>query len=75
MITKTTSFAISPCGPRIWINYLHEFAKNNLSLSLFLHKLKIKLLESEDEINFFLTEQIAIDLDIIFYVLLYDRNI
>ena len=75
MITKTTSFAISSRGPKIWINYLHEFEKNNLSLSLFLHKLKIKLLESEDEINFLLTEQIAIDLDIIFYVLLYDRNI
>ena len=27
MITKTTSFAISSRGPKIWNNYLHEFEK------------------------------------------------
>ena len=27
MITKTTSFAISSYGPKIWNNYLHEFEK------------------------------------------------
>ena len=27
IITKTTSFAISSCGPKIWNNYLHEFEK------------------------------------------------
>ena len=52
IITKTTSFAIS-CGPKIWNNYLYEFEKIILSLPLFLHKLKIKLLESEDELAFF----------------------
>ena len=50
-ITKTTSFAISSRGPKIWNNYLHEFEKK--SLPLFLQKLKIKLLESEDELTFF----------------------
>ena len=40
MITKTTSFAISSRGPKIWNNYLHEFEKK-ISLPLFLHKLKI----------------------------------
>ena len=49
-ITKTTSFAISSRGPKIWNNYLHEFEKK--SLPLFLQKLKIKLLESEDELTF-----------------------
>ena len=53
MITKTTSFAISSRGPKIWNNYLHEFKKKQKSLPLFLHKLKIKLLESEDELPFF----------------------
>ena len=52
IITKTTSFAISSCGPKIWNNCLHEFEKK-LSLSLFLHKLKIKLLESEFQLTFF----------------------
>ena len=28
IITKTTSFVISSCGPKIWNNYLHEFEKN-----------------------------------------------
>ena len=27
IITKTTSFAISSRGPKIWYNYLHEFEK------------------------------------------------
>ena len=27
IITKTISFAISSCGPKIWNNYLHEFEK------------------------------------------------
>ena len=49
MITKTTSFAISSRGPKISNNYLHEFEKKKLCLPLFLHKSKIKLLESEDE--------------------------
>ena len=53
MITKTTSFAISSRGPKIGNNYLHEFEKKIFSLPLFLHKLKIKLLESEDELTFF----------------------
>ena len=53
IITKTTSFAISSRGPKIWNNYLLEFEKNNLSLPLFLYKLKIKLLESEDKLAFF----------------------
>ena len=52
IITKTISFAISSCGPKIWNNYLHEFEKKNF-LPLFLHKLKIKLLESKDELAFF----------------------
>ena len=52
IITKTTSFAISSRGPKIWNNYLHEFEKKGF-LHLFLHKLNIKLLESEDELAFF----------------------
>ena len=56
-------------------NYLHESEKKKkLSLPLFFNKLKIKRLVSEDELTF-VTKQIATDLDIIFYVLLYDRNI
>ena len=51
-VTKTTSFAISSRGQKIWNNYLHEFEKK-VSLALFLRKLKIKLLESEDELAFF----------------------
>ena len=51
IITKTTSFAISFRGPKIWNNYLHEFQKKKMPL--FLHKLEIKLLESEDELAFF----------------------
>ena len=53
MITKTTNFAIFSRGPKIWNNYLHEFEKKKLSLPSFLYKLKIKLLESEDELIFF----------------------
>ena len=53
IITKTTSFAISCRGPRIWNNHLHKFEKKILSLPLFLQKLKIKLLESEDKLTFF----------------------
>ena len=56
IITKTTSFAISFCGPKIWNNYLHEFQQQQQQqqkLPLFLHKLEIKLLESEDELAFF----------------------
>ena len=52
IITKTTSFAISSCGPKIWNNCLHKF-KKKLSLSLFFHKLKMKLLESEFQLTFF----------------------
>ena len=37
--TKATSFAISSCGSKIWNNYLSEFEKTILSLSLFLDKL------------------------------------
>ena len=44
IITKTTSFTISSCGPKIWNNYLHEFEKTILSLLLFLHKLKFNCL-------------------------------
>ena len=51
-ITKTNSFAISSRGPKIWNNYLHEFEKK-ISLPLFPHKLRIKLLKSEDELTFF----------------------
>ena len=29
-ITKTTSFAISSRGAKIWNNYLHEFEKKNI---------------------------------------------
>ena len=53
IITKTTTFAISFRGPKIWNNYLHEFEKKNISLPLFPHKLKIKVLESEDELTYF----------------------
>ena len=55
IITKTTSFAISFRGPKIWNNYLHEFQKKKKKkkMPLFLHKLEIKLLESEDELPFF----------------------
>ena len=52
IITKTTSFAISSRGTKIWSNYLHEFEKK-IIFALFLHKLKIKLLESEDKLTFF----------------------
>ena len=48
-------------GSKIWNNYLHEFEKTILSLPLFLNKLKNKPLESEDELAFFLANQIAID--------------
>ena len=54
IITKTTSFAISFRGPKIWNNYLHEFQKKKKKkMPLFLHKLEMKLLESEDELAFF----------------------
>ena len=53
IITKATSFVISPRGSKIWNNYLHEVEKKILSLPLFLNKLKNKLLESEDELAFF----------------------
>ena len=53
IITKTTSFAISSRGAKIWNSYLGEHEKMILSLPLFLSKLKKKLLESEDELTFF----------------------
>ena len=37
MITKTTSFAISSRGPKIWNNYLHEFEKKNLWFYFFIN--------------------------------------
>ena len=40
LITKTTSFAISSSGSKIWKNYLHEYQKMILSLPLFLKTLK-----------------------------------
>ena len=52
-ITKTTSFAISSRGPKIWNSYLQESEKMILSLPLFLSELKKRLLESEDELTFF----------------------
>ena len=52
-ITKTNSFAISSRGPRFGIiTYMNLKKKKKLSLPLFLHKLKIKLLEPEDELTF-----------------------
>ena len=65
IITKTTSFAISSRGPKIWNNYLHEFEKK-WSLPLFLHKLKIKLLESEDELTFFWQSKLQLILTLSF---------
>ena len=64
--TKITSFAIFSSGPKIWNNYLHEFEKKYLSLSLFLHKLKIKLLESEDELTFFWQRKLQLILTLSF---------
>ena len=46
-------------GPTIWNNHLHEL-KKKLSLPLFLHKLKIKLLESEDKLAFFWQSQLQL---------------
>ena len=67
MITKTTSFAISSRGPKIWNNYLHEFEKKKkLSLPLFLHKSKTKLLESEDELTFFWESKLQLILTLSF---------
>ena len=35
VITKTTSFAISSRGPKIWNNYLHEFEKKYIYICLY----------------------------------------
>ena len=64
MITKI-SFAISSRRPKIRDNYLYEF-KKKLSLPLFLHKLKIKLLESEDELTFFRQSKLQLILGLSF---------
>ena len=50
IIPKATSFAISSRGPKIWNNYDMNL---KITLPFFLHKLKIKLLESEDELAYF----------------------
>ena len=47
-----TSCAISSRGPKTGSNDLNELEKKKI-LPLFLHKLKIKLLASEDELTFF----------------------
>ena len=57
MIIKTTTFGISSRGLKIWNNYLHEFEKKKI-FAFISSKIEIKLLESEDELAFFLTSKL-----------------
>ena len=51
--SKTASFSIIYRGPYLWNNILTEDIKNSQTLNIFKTKLKQKLLDSEDEKNYF----------------------
>ena len=50
---KTTKYAISYCGPKIWNDFLTKSEKELQSLSVFKKTIHTKLLENEHELDFF----------------------
>ena len=51
--SKTSKFSIILRGPKIWNHFLNDEDKSSPTLSSFKHKMKTKILDSNNEIFFF----------------------
>ena len=53
LIMPNIAYCIHAGGPVIWNSFLNETEKNILSQHFFKHKIKEKIFEFEEELNFF----------------------
>ena len=50
---KSSQFAVSYCGPKLWNEFLNNEEKNIESQIVFQKRLKSKLLDMENELSYF----------------------